>query len=319
MALPTRLQTNNLPSVSEDMAASTASPARGRETRLNLLQKLRPPALVHSWEFWHEKPGSAAPPIAVHADTLNASTYAPSPSTPLPADFAPQLSNLLTVTDVRTFWSLFNNFDFADLPQKTSVHLFHSTVKPMWEDPRNVRGGSWTFRVPKQHAVDFWKEICLLAIGEQLQEAVASDRTTFRDDICGVSFRPRYASTLITIWNRDCEHKEGIDRIFDTVMNTMPEELQPKEGASYYKKHSEHDGFNPNAPAPYTITKPDVTTFGHARNKSDLVTQQVSQVGKEVDKLKQMLDSVKMNDQDTQKKLTSEIEKTEAEATTTAT
>ena len=59
---------------------------------------------------------------------------------------------------------------------RDSVHLFHKGVKPVWEDPRNEKGGCWTFRVPKDKVKEFWMELCMMAIGEKLQDAVASNR-----------------------------------------------------------------------------------------------------------------------------------------------
>jgi hypothetical protein len=84
---------------------------------------------------------------------------------------------------VQTFWETFNNFPLGSLMLRDSVHLFKKTVKPVWEDRRNVRGGSWTFRVPKQDSAEVWKNIQLMAIGEVLQDAVepgkAGRRTCF--------------------------------------------------------------------------------------------------------------------------------------------
>ena len=68
-------------------------------------------------------------------------------------------------------------------------------------------------------------------------------RTAFLDDICGVSLSVRFTSNLITIWNRDADHKEGIQKILDTVLEMLSEDLVPKESAYYYKRHSEHAGF----------------------------------------------------------------------------
>jgi len=39
----------------------------------------------------------------------------------------------------------------------------------VWEDRRNINGGSWTFRVPKANGPDFWTRVQLMAIGEKLQ------------------------------------------------------------------------------------------------------------------------------------------------------
>jgi hypothetical protein len=102
----------------------------------------------------------------------------------------------------------------------------------------------------------------MMAVGETLQGAVDSDRvckyrlrfelgadsddmcnTAFKDDICGVSLSIRFNSYLVSIWNRDGDHQEGIAQILKTVMSEVPEEMRPKEGSYFYKKHSEHAGF----------------------------------------------------------------------------
>jgi hypothetical protein len=70
----------------------------------------------------------------------------------------------------------------------------------------------------------------------------------FIDDICGASYSIRFTSILITIWNRDANHAEGVQRILDTVLSEVPEELIPKPSAYYYKRHSDHAGFS-GAPA----------------------------------------------------------------------
>lgn len=230
------LQANALPNITEADPASTASPARGKAMRQNLLGKLRPPTLVHNWDFWHDRQD--------RQPRRNSPSKSPQPAEPIAADeYETRLIKLHGVGDVKEFWEMFNNFDVSKLPLRDSVHLFHRGVKPVWEDPRNERGGAWTFRVPKDRAVEFWKHIALMAIGEKLQAAVASKRITFVDDICGVSLSVRYTSFLVTIWNRDANHVEGKQRIVETVLAELPAELQPKDGSYYYKAHSEHAGF----------------------------------------------------------------------------
>lgn len=234
MAEPPRLETSGLPEATMEEKSATTSPARGAEMRNFLqarLQKNRAPPLVHSWDFWHDRQDRSS-----HANQTNGAS-------PKESTYEDRLEVLANVDDVRKFWSVFNNFDITRLQLRDSVHLFHKGVKPVWEDVRNARGGSWTFRVPKTQAAEFWKEVCMMAIGEQLQAAVETHRTTFRDDICGVSLSVRFNSLLIQIWNRDGEHKEGIEKILKTVMEGLSSELRPREGSYYYKKHSEHSGF----------------------------------------------------------------------------
>ncbi|KAF2486324.1 translation initiation factor eIF 4e-like domain-containing protein [Neohortaea acidophila] len=216
-------------------AAPTAPPARGQEMRKflqsRLLQKNRAPPLVHSWDFWHAR------------DKKDAASSITAPNSGNPDSYEDRLEVLATVDDVRKFWNVFNNFDIGRLALRDSIHLFHKGIKPTWEDSRNTRGGSWTFRVPKAQAVQFWLEVCMMAIGEQLQAAVESERTTFKDDICGVSLGVRFNSVLIQIWNRDGEHAQGIDKLLVAVKNGLSEDLTLKEGSFYYKRHNEHAGF----------------------------------------------------------------------------
>jgi hypothetical protein len=154
------LNTSNLPTLSENESAQTASPARGKEMRQNILKQLRVPSFVHTWEFYHDRQDRKGDPaVASSSDSYEA-----------------RLVRLAQMNDIKEFWSVLNNFDIAALEKKDSIHLFHKGVKPLWEDPRNLKGGSWTFKVQKTHGPDFWKELCLLAVGEQLQNAVATDR-----------------------------------------------------------------------------------------------------------------------------------------------
>lgn len=238
-----RLDVNHLPSASAEEAVATQSPARGKEMRANLLSKLRAPPLVHSWDFYHDRQTRTKD----KASSIETNVEVNQESSADDGKYEDRLVHLAEVGDVRAFWNLFNNFDISTLQLRDSVHLFHRGVKPVWEDPRNVRGGAWTFRVPKDKAQDFWKEMCLLAIGERLQAAVASQRKTFIDDICGVSLSVRFTSILVQIWNRDAGHADGVARILSTVLEGISPELKPKEGSYYYKPHQEHAGFDASA------------------------------------------------------------------------
>ena len=76
------------------------------------------------------------------------------------------------IESVQDFWRYNNNTPVEQIKMRESIYLFKSGFRPIWEDRRNVQGGSWTFRVPKANGPDFWNQIQLLAIGEKLQEAL---------------------------------------------------------------------------------------------------------------------------------------------------
>lgn len=269
---PPRLQVAGLSGASAEEQSATASPARGAEmtnflrSRLmgrrgtqqqsNLNPNASPPSatapqsppepeevaappLIHSWCFWHDR-----------QDRSTSNTAAPpSTTTHQQNPYESRLDLFAEISDVRQFWSVLNNFDVARLPLRDSVHLFHKGVKPIWEDPRNARGGAWTFRVPLHNAAAFWLEVCMLAIGEQLQAAVDDPtKMSFRDDICGVSLSMRTQAVLVQVWNRDGGNEEGIRRIRETVEVGLREELRLREDRLvYYKRHAEHNGFGKTA------------------------------------------------------------------------
>ncbi|MCJ1394790.1 hypothetical protein MMC18_007670 [Xylographa bjoerkii] len=224
---------NGLESVEEDVVASTvpkapvvptisnlasppssASPQRG-VAKMNMLRRMRPPPFQHAWTFYHDK----------HADHGN---------------YEGRLTLLLeNIITLKPFWEAYNSFPLDRLQMKDSVHFFKRGVKPVWEDPRNVKGGAWTFRVPKDKSEETWKEILLLAVGEQFADAIQP-----KDDLCGISLSVRFNSNLIMIWNRDGTAQASIDGIRDVVLNNLSPEIRPKDNSYYYKQHSDHAGFS---------------------------------------------------------------------------
>ncbi|KAI9891191.1 MAG: hypothetical protein M1814_003034 [Vezdaea aestivalis] len=220
-----------LSSVPEDVISPVESPLtpasrEERRARLdNLRGQLRPPPFHHLWSFWFDK----------HADAAA--------TTPV---YQSRVELMLDVADTRDFFQFANNTPLNRLKIRDSIHLFKRTVKPVWEDPRNVRGGSWTFRVNKAKSEKFWMELMLLAVGETLQEAVTGQKG---EDICGVTISPRFSSHLIQVWNRDGTNQKTIDAILATVLANLSPDIKPADTDYYYKRHSEHKGFDATAAA----------------------------------------------------------------------
>ncbi|ODQ54336.1 translation initiation factor eIF4e [Saitoella complicata NRRL Y-17804] len=157
------------------------------------------------------------------------------------------------------FWQVFNNTPL-DLPQKSSIHFFKRGVKPLWEDPRNLHGGAWTFRIPSSYAPAFFREVLMLLIGEQLQDAITpsaasttptlsyASRTPIsairplNDDICGATYSSRFNTYLVQIWHRDASNARSVHAIYERVMGVVPGDVVERVKV-YYKKHHEHKDF----------------------------------------------------------------------------
>lgn len=131
---------------------STISPQRGI-AKMNMLRRMRPPPFQHAWTFYHDK----------HSDDSN-----------YEGRLTVLLENIITI---KPFWEAYNSFPLHALKFKDSVHFFKRGVKPVWEDPRNVKGGTWTFRVSKEKYEETWKEILLLAVGEEFSDVIQPSKS----------------------------------------------------------------------------------------------------------------------------------------------
>ncbi|GJC93742.1 eukaryotic initiation factor 4E [Colletotrichum higginsianum] len=142
------------------------------------------------------------------------------------------------IESVQDFWKYNNNTPVDQIKMRESIYLFKQGFKPIWEDRRNINGGAWTFRVPKNIGPDVWTRVQLLAIGEKLQSVLDDN-----DQICGVGLSVRFNSHLISIWHRDGSKQQSIDAILECVLEELPAELRPKADNYFYKRHQDHAGF----------------------------------------------------------------------------
>ena len=138
-----------------------ASPSGGRDAaKINMLRRMRPPPFQYAWSLYHDR-------------FIEGESY-DHRQTEL-------LGNIITI---KVFWEAYNNCPLTALKLKDSVHFFKRGVKPVWEDRRNVTGGSWTFRVPKNQSEQTWKEMLLLAVGEQFADVIQPRESNLLACIC---------------------------------------------------------------------------------------------------------------------------------------
>ncbi|KAK4153132.1 eukaryotic translation initiation factor 4E type 3 [Chaetomidium leptoderma] len=209
------------------MSGSVSSPAEQRnDAKHNFLKAMRPLPTQHYWNVWFDR----QPSKDQQQQQASSSDG---------GEYNAQLEQLGTqIESVQDFWRYNNNTPVDQIKMRESIYLFKSGFKPIWEDRRNVLGGSWTFRVPKSIGPDVWTRVQLLAIGEQLQTVLEDG-----DQMCGVGLSVRFNSHLISIWHRDASCQKSVDAMLQCVLDELPVELRPKPDNYFYKKHSDHAGF----------------------------------------------------------------------------
>ncbi|KAF4981118.1 hypothetical protein FZEAL_3025 [Fusarium zealandicum] len=209
----------------QETADGSSSPADQRDdAKRNFLKTMRPLPTQHYWNVYFDRPAKEQQG-AEGGD----------------AQYNSHLEQLGTqIESVQDFWRYANNTPTDQIKMRESIYLFKQGFRPVWEDRRNILGGSWTLRVPKNNGPDVWTRVQLLAIGEKLQSVLDDD-----DQLCGVGLSVRFNAHLITIWHRDASKKNSVDAILACVMEELPAEVRPKPDAYFYKRHSDHAGFNP--------------------------------------------------------------------------
>lgn len=76
--------------------------------------------------------------------------------------------------------------------------LMRKGVLPQWEDPSNINGGYWSFKVQKKSANEVWLQLTSAFVGNTLlKDAKMSG------EITGISVSPKISNCVMKIWNGD--------------------------------------------------------------------------------------------------------------------
>ncbi|KAG6053339.1 hypothetical protein E4U17_004806 [Claviceps sp. LM77 group G4] len=221
MSMPPQLVTRGLSGLSQSTsAAETQSPAEQRDdAKRNFLKTMRPLPIQHYWNVYFDRQSKDQKPDS--------------------GEYNVQLEQLGDpIESVQAFWRYNNNTPVDQIKTRESIYLFKQGFRPIWEDRRNINGGSWTFRVPKAMGPAIWTRVQLLAIGEKLQSVLDDD-----DQLCGVGLSVRFNAHLITVWHRDASKKNSVDAMLACILEELPPEIRPKPDNYFYKRHRDHSGF----------------------------------------------------------------------------
>jgi hypothetical protein len=116
---------------------------------------------------------------------------------------------IFTIDNAIDFWKLYNNWD--SLGGITSRHFFlmKNDVKPVWEDPINIKGGCWSFKIVDSMAGELWEDLSVLLITDELLTNTVG---------LGLSIAIKKNNTcVIKIWNDD-SNKNSIKHINKAIL-----------------------------------------------------------------------------------------------------
>jgi hypothetical protein len=104
------------------------------------------------------------------------------------------------ITNTFDFWKLYNNWDkFGGVTSKRFFFM-KDGVNPIWEDPININGGCWSFKIQEEQAEELWEDLSVYLVCLQLCPSIS-------DEIVGLSIcLKKNNNTVIKIWNKNSKN-----------------------------------------------------------------------------------------------------------------
>jgi hypothetical protein len=73
-------------------------------------------------------------------------------------------------------------------------------ILPMWEDEKNIHGGSFSFKIPDKDIYRVWKELTYTIVGETI-----SLNQQFVSNVNGITISPKRCFSIVKIWMCNCD------------------------------------------------------------------------------------------------------------------
>lgn len=125
------------------------------------------------------------------------------------------------INSVKTAVNLFENLP-ETIIKNCMLFLMRKGIKPTWEDPKNLNGGSFSFKINNKFVINSWKSLSYVLLGETLT------KEEYSNNISGISVSPKKNFCIVKIWLSNCD-------------NTNPNILTDIEGLAkngcLFKKH----------------------------------------------------------------------------------
>lgn len=122
-------------------------------------------------------------------------------------DYLKELQRVGTFQTIKDFWSTWNQLlEQCNTREAANYHFFKDDIKPVWEDPKNVKGGKWVIALPtgasEEETIRLWMSLIL---------ALLTGEWGVESEINGVVLQARPWGNMFSIWNRNANDKQLID------------------------------------------------------------------------------------------------------------
>ena len=75
------------------------------------------------------------------------------------------------------------------------LFLMRKGINPMWEDKKNINGGSFSFKILNKDVCSIWRNLLYLVCGESI-----SNDDEFLECVNGITISPKKSFCIVKIW-----------------------------------------------------------------------------------------------------------------------
>lgn len=130
---------------------------------------------------------------------------------------------IFTIRTMKDFWSFFNNLSCLGGINMLHYFIMRAGIVPIYEDPKNRNGGTWSTLVPPDKAEENFIRLAMSVIGETLCDK--------NQNITGFSANIKSGLSVIKVWNSNkAENSVKLLKGIDTI-------LKEKQGHILYRVH----------------------------------------------------------------------------------
>jgi hypothetical protein len=84
------------------------------------------------------------------------------------------------------------------------LFIMRGDITPMWEDPLNKEGGSFSYKVSNKIVPNTWKDLTYKLVGESLIRTTETQRY-----VNGITISPKKNFCVIKIWMANCDSQDS--------------------------------------------------------------------------------------------------------------
>ena len=102
-------------------------------------------------------------------------------------------NKLINLKNIDDYW-IVNTHLQPKIIESSMLFLMRDGIEPMWEDPQNIDGGCWSFKLSKKNIDKIWNDFTMNLLGENFLSI--EDKKI----INGISLSPKKNFCILKIW-----------------------------------------------------------------------------------------------------------------------